>query len=739
MTYSEGSTGITDLKNAISRVQNICRDIEDGYDPLMAVDEITKILFIRLSEERAARDGGTNRFSTETMEQVCQGSTFSEADWLNNLLQENIERSAGTFPYGDDDEVNLSDESVKRIVNVLSNSDLLEEEADVKGVAYEELLNTVFRDTLGQYFTPRAVVKFMVKLINPEIDLDEGKIDKVVDPGVGSGGFLIATLEHYLDTAENATELHQKIPDNFYGIDRSPRMSKVATTNLMLHSEEEWEPFSHIYQGNSLDTDTTKGGIPVNSHNNENGTVPFGEFDKLLANPPFGSKAREELAEGVTDNTSHTTDDDLLEVHRETEALFLKRSVELLRPGGELAIVIPKNIMKGSGHDDLQKWLRKNAIIESVIHLPLSTFKPFGSDVKTVVLHVRKRDEGMSQGGIYFDAARYVGHDATGSEIPENDLEAIIQNYRASRNCEDWESEDPTSKSFGVFVPADEFDSHFDDGGLDPLYYILDNSNINDQIDHGLQEGADKGSYNLHTVRGITTRRTAKINRTDATMAYVIFANDIDRPLGEITSLTIENGGTDDELGNYVICEPGDVIYYRMRPYLRKAAVVPESITLESGEELDLSEVPLACSPEFCVLTVDSEDPEKISGYIDINMMEEYLWLILRSNLTLYQVLPTIKGGTRPRVPFGAIMDLEIPVPERSVQEDAITQYRDLQQEIKEYRKTRQGVINQFKQQNGSKLFGQLGMSAMQNLDDDLISLLIEADILPKSYHSEFY
>jgi hypothetical protein len=209
--------------------------------------------------------------------------------------------------------------------------------------------------------------------------------------------------------------------------------------------------------------------------------------------------------------------------------------------------------------------------------------------------------------------------------------------------------------------------------------------------------------------------------------------------LGKITSLTIENGGEDDELGSYVICEPGDVIYYRMRPYLRKAAVVPESITLDSGEEIDLNEVPLACSPEFCVMALDSDDPEKIAGYNDINLNAEFLWLILRSNLTLYQVLPTIKGGTRPRVPFGAIMNLETPVPDQSAQESIIEQYRDLQQNIKEYRETRQDVISQFKQQHGGELFGQLDMSAMQNLDDDLISLLIEADILPKSYHTEFY
>lgn len=737
MTYSSSSAGKEKLKLAIDNIHNTLRDFEDGYDPLMAVDEITKILFIKLSEERSTRNGGSNRFSTEHLEQACEGSAQSASEWLNGLLKEHIEQSAGTFPYEQEDNIKLSDRSVRDTVEDLEDFDFLLLDADAKGDAYQHLLEDIFRDTLGQYFTPEQVVNFMVNLLDPDIDVEKGKVDTIIDPGVGSGGFLTESLDHMLDKIPKDSDLIKNLPSHIYGIDRSPRMSKVATTNLMLHSDQDWEPFSHIYQGNSLVTN--EDGIPVDSHDGNSNTVPFGKFDKLLANPPFGSKTQEDMAEEVTYNGKYSKDDNSLEVHGETEALFLKRSVELLRPGGELAIVVPKNIIKGSGYDDLQNWLLKNTVIESVIHLPLSAFRPFGSDVKTVVLHVRKRDEDITQGPVYFDAARYVGHDATGREIPENDLRAIAENYRASMNGLEWESEDPTSKSFGVIVPPDELDEHFDDGGLDPLYYILDNSNINDQINDGLQEGADVGSYELHTLQDITTRRTAKINRTDATMAYVIFANDIDRPLGEVTSLSIENGGKDDDLGSYVICEPGDVIYYRMRPYLRKAAVVPRSITLESGEEIDLNEVPLACSPEFCVLTLDSGDPEKIAGYSDINLTAEFLWLILRSNLTLYQVLPTIKGGTRPRVPFGAIMDLEIPVPDQSVQESTIEQYRELQQEIKEYRETRQGVINQFKQQHGGELFGQLEMSAMQNLDDDLISLLIEADILPKSYHTEFY
>lgn len=738
VTYSEGSAGLSNLKGAINKLHNICRDIEDGYDPLMAVDEITKFLFIKLSEERSAHAGGNNRFSTSVMEQVCEGSDLTPAQWLNTLLKDNIRKSAGTFPYGAEDHVELSDESVRQMVEVLSNFSLLEEDADVKGIAYEELLNKVFRDTLGQYFTPREVVKFMVQLVSPNIDPDTGTMDKVVDPGVGSGGFLVATLEHYLETSSRNPKVHRQIPEYLYGIDRSPRMSKVATTNLMLHSDENWEPFSHIYQGNSLETDSN--GIPVNSHDNENGFVPFGEFDILLANPPFGSKARKELAEGVTSNGDYSVDDDELDVHRETEALFLKRSVELLRPGGELAIVIPKNIIKGSGHRDLQKWLRKNTLIKSVVHLPLSTFRPFGSDVKTVVLHVQKRDDNLSQGPVYFDAARFVGYDATGREIPENDLGAIVNKFKSGENG-DFDSVEvsPTSKSFGVFVSPEEFDAHFNDGGLDPLYYILDQSEINDQIKQGLEQGATDGSYQLKSLNTIATRRTEKIDKAHASMAYIIFASDIDRPLGEVTSLSLENGGDDGELGGYVVCQPGDVLYYRMRPYLRKAAVVPEKLTLETGEELNLSEVPLACSPEFCVLTVHSADPEKLGGYGDANLVPEYLWLILRSNLTLFQVLPTIKGGTRPRVPFSAIMDLEIPVPEIKIQEEAIQRYRDMQGEIERHRSRRQEVIDDFKQQHGSDLFDQLGMSEMRSLDDDVISLLIEADILPKSYHSEFY
>jgi type I restriction-modification system DNA methylase subunit len=727
MKSAKERKGFDSLRKTISGLHDVCRDLEDGYDPLMAVDEITKLLFIKLTDENI-NEGEDYWFTEKTVEQLEEVGE-SPSSWLDNRFSESLDKSSnGIAPFDEDKNINLSDATAREFINQIAGYRLRKEDADVKGIAYEQLLENIFKNSLGQFFTPRPVVEFMVNLVDPDLSPDTG-IDKVIDPGAGTGGFLTASVDVLYEKATDNSDLAQSIPNNVYGVDRSPRMPKIARTNLMLHNREGWGPFKHIYQGNSLESTGT--GIPVTNSEQDGEVIPFEEFDVLLANPPFGATGGEEQAHEITNSSDFVMNNEGLEVHTETEALFVKRSVELLKPSGEMAIVIPKNLINGSDFTDLQNWLLNNCIIKSVINLPLSTFRPFNSDIKTVVLHLQKRDKNLEQGSIFFDAARYIGYDGTGKTIPENDLPDIRERYDSGP-----EAENVGGDTFGVFVDPDDID--IEEGGLDPLYYILNNSKLFEQISSGLAENSEEGKYTLKKVNEIAERRREKIS-SDNEMCYVIFAGDVDRPLGEITSISVETSDENGELGSYTVCEPNDVLYYRMRPYLRKVAVVPEELTLDSGKTINLNDVPLACSSEFCVLKT-SNPSENIRAYADdMEYTPKYIWSILRSNLTLFQVLPTITGGTRPRVPFDAIMDVQVPIPKQKNQSEILQNFDTLQSEIEKYRGVRRDTINEFKNIHGEWLFRKLDMESMEDLDDGLITLLIEADILPKSYHNEFY
>lgn len=405
---------IKELQQIIHQLHNYCRNFEDNYDPLMAVDEIAKILFVKLAEESFSKRR-ENRFSYTGL----LNSKDSATEWLNKLLDENIARVPGGFPVSEG--TKLSDKTIVESVKKLENVNLSQADPDVKGVAYESILGKIFRGNLGQYFTPHTITEFMVKLVNPEIDSDTEKIDKVIDPGVGCGGFLTKTVRHYGEKIGNDPTLLDEIPNAMWGIDKVERMVRICSMNLILSGKDIWEVHKNIYCGNSLLTENS--GFSVRSLQKDKSiTIPLNKFDCLLTNPPFGSMESQDVATSIFSS--------LKNVYRNTEALFIKRSVELVRPGGKIAIVVPKTILKGPRFRDLQNWIKKETVVKAVIHLPLAAFVPFGSCMKTSILYMVKRDGKVRQGPVFFDAARFIGHDSSGASIPQNDLPWILHKYQ---------------------------------------------------------------------------------------------------------------------------------------------------------------------------------------------------------------------------------------------------------------------------------------------------------------------
>jgi len=103
------------------------------------------------------------------------------------------------------------------------------DELDVLGEAYEEILKDLFRGQLGQFFTPRTIVEFMVGLANPVVDAEEGCFDRIIDPFAGSCGFLI----YYLKRLKG--NVLRRVSRALLGIEKSPRIAFVGALNLFLH------------------------------------------------------------------------------------------------------------------------------------------------------------------------------------------------------------------------------------------------------------------------------------------------------------------------------------------------------------------------------------------------------------------------------------------------------------------------------------------------------------------------
>lgn len=408
---------VKEVQQTIGSLHNYARNYEDDYHQIKAVKEISKVLFVKFLEEDRYNEGKQNRFSSDKMHEENSAS-----NWINQLFSEHLKNT--NFRYSSN-KIDLSDVTIRKFVYELEKFNLSGSDIDIKGVAYEKVLEDIFRGDLGQFFTPRSVVKFMVGILDPVFDPKDNKTEKIIDPAVGSGGFLTEVLNYY--SRQNSQTIdYDAASKHIYGIDKSSWLLQICNTNLQLHTKGNWKEFPHIYQGNSLKT--KENSILVKNAAEKQDLVPLNSFDKLIANPPFGSEEDQEVvSEFYQDDES---------AHKDVEALFIKRSIELVRPGGEIAIIVPKTIIKGPKFKDLRSWIWNNTIVNASIHLPLTTFRPFKAEIQTAILHLTKRDGNLEQGPVYFDAAGFVGHDGQGNHIPKNDLPAILAEYQEWRNNE---------------------------------------------------------------------------------------------------------------------------------------------------------------------------------------------------------------------------------------------------------------------------------------------------------------
>ena len=271
-------------------VVKACHDLiffRIGHDPAKAFDELMKLLFVKLYDERE-----TPRYY-EFM--VLAGETEKEtSDRIRDLFQKSIHsrRYKDVFKTRFSDAappaLELDDGTISFIVRQfqgfsLVNTSATLEGADVKGTVFEKMVGSTFRGELGAYFTPREIVEFMVNLLDPGVD------DVVLDPSCGSGGFLIMVIKYVLQKTREAlpnlteadlyAQIRQYAETNLFGVDINDRMARVSKMNMIMHGDGH----GGIFHEHGLNIGTSSR-IPLK----------FWDVTKILSNPPF--RGREMVA-----------------------------------------------------------------------------------------------------------------------------------------------------------------------------------------------------------------------------------------------------------------------------------------------------------------------------------------------------------------------------------------------------------------------------------------------------------
>jgi type I restriction enzyme M protein len=417
---------IKELSGVLGKCENLIRD-KDGLTGADAFDEFIKLIFIKMHEEKLKKEvGGENRFDPIQLSVIKKKEGLeSLTDAANHLYDKVLNNNDYADIFEDkNDKIRLSPFTINKISQYFSEYTLVDTEVDIKGDAFEMFLGKTFTGKLGQFFTPREVIKFVVYTIDPKIN------ETIIDPACGSGGFLIESFKQVEKeikdsfSGEKKEKYKRNLVDNcLFGTDKDPRIVKVAKMNMVLHGDGH----GRIYRYEGL----------LNF-----GEIRENKFDVVLTNPPFGSvvKDPEILREYVLGHRKGWDRKDKgsdLRKKQYHEVLFLERCINLLDAGGRMAIVLPDGVLNNIMLEYVRDFIREKTEVIAVISLPKGTFQPYGSGVKASVLYLKKkRSKDERQGKVFMANIEDVGYDITRNkriDIDQNDLEIneeVYTNFR---------------------------------------------------------------------------------------------------------------------------------------------------------------------------------------------------------------------------------------------------------------------------------------------------------------------
>ncbi len=387
--------------------------------PPTAFGELCKLIFVKISDEQKPRKKGEPyQFQIKTHE-----PSSKLAERINALYDEQKVKDPEVFT----DSIKVNDRVLRTVVSHLEALNLNKTDLDVKGVAFEQFMDGFFKGDFGQYFTPRPIIEFAVKMMKPEHDWD------VLDPSCGSGGFLLHALDYMRKEAGEYYEKgsvdyfnywHDFASKHLYGIEINDEIARVAKMNMIVHDDGH----TNVISFDALDS--------IDKMHDHNRGFMKDHFDLILTNPPFGSTinlAEKPYLSGFElGNTYDKKGKAKPRKSQSSEVLFVERIWEFLKPGtGKAAIVLPDGILTNSSSQYVRDFILEKFQLLAVVSLPQCAFAHFGAGVKASVIFVRKRanDEDPSENeAIFMAAPELIGYDATGRKT-ESQFDEIIKKY----------------------------------------------------------------------------------------------------------------------------------------------------------------------------------------------------------------------------------------------------------------------------------------------------------------------
>ena len=409
-----------------------CHNYIAGNQGLQKPDafwEFLKIIFCKIHDERSSNKV---EFYATTRERYNMSGRLGAKARIDQLY--NLVKAEYSTIFHENENIELNPEVLTYIVSQLQMYSLLESDIDVKGRAYEEIVGSNLRGDRGEFFTPRNICHMAVTMLDP------GEHQLVMDPACGTGGFLIAAMNHVIEKVREAetakwgdvsvreVAIHDRVQrfaeKVIIGTDLNPSLVKATKMNMVMNNDGA----GGLYQANSLkDPATWEDALRKRD--------VMDNVDLLFTNPPFGSKIPiddpailEKYDLGHAWNYDASVDKwtkGEIRKSQSPEILFIERCVRLLKRGtGRCAIVLPDGILGSPGAGYVREWILKHTQILASIDLHPDTFQPHVSVQTSVLLLRRKTDEVIDVEAaagrfndykVFMAVANHIGHDKRGN------------------------------------------------------------------------------------------------------------------------------------------------------------------------------------------------------------------------------------------------------------------------------------------------------------------------------------
>ncbi len=417
-----------DLVETFRRCHNALYKV--GIDSEDLAMDMVRIILAKYEDE--TNDGDWPDFRCTPLELQSAEGRKRVAGRIRDLFAQVRDEHLDVFE--DHETITAGDREIATVVAELQDfrflpsddSDLM---YDVVGAAYEVYIGSHLKGDRGQYFTHRLIVGLLTRLVDP------GEKDIIVDPAMGSGGFLIAAMRHISQkirksgrTEPAKREASARIFHHLFGIDKSPKLVKVARTNMILASDGH----AGIIHGDSLEP-FAKLPPPFTK------SAGQGVATVILTNPPFGATAEHRITPKEMpdlldqflvahvwrkrDGNLQPTKDLLVE-GVPPEYLFVERCIKWVAPGGRIGIVVPRGLLDNDKALPLRTMLFQECRLIAVVNCHDDTFKPH-TDAKAALL-VLERKQGQvtiteDDHPIFMAISQGIGHDGVGKPIYRTD------------------------------------------------------------------------------------------------------------------------------------------------------------------------------------------------------------------------------------------------------------------------------------------------------------------------------